>query len=181
MNTRIKSWLKGLLLYPLMVFLCLEIAFLIMGYERFKNEDYSIQSSPKNAFVGHPELGIQLNPGSYKININKGLAFEARHLDDHSRFVTGRQQNHTNVLLLGCSFTYGFGVDDDQTFASLLQKDFPEAGIQNAGVPGYGSVQSLMQLKAQLDSVDLRVVLLHFSASFVLRKVCGGTLARSGI
>lgn len=169
MNTRKKTWLKGLLLYPVMVFICLEIAFLIMGYERFKNDDYSIQSSPKNAFVGHPELGIQLNPGAYKINVNKGLSFNARHLADHSRYVAGRQQNHTSVLLLGCSFTYGFGVDDAQNFASLLQKDFPETGIQNAGVPGYGSVQSLLQLKAQPDSAHLKVVLLHFSSFHFMR------------
>ncbi len=169
MKTQIKPWLKWLIYYPVMVFLCLETALLIMGYARFKNDDYSIQSSPKNALIGHPELGIQLNPGTYKINVNQGLAFSARHLDNHSRYVADRQQNPTNVLLLGCSFTYGFGVEDDQTFASLLQKSFPEAGIQNCGVPGYGSVQSLLQLKAQLDSTQLKVVLLHFSSFHFMR------------
>ena len=169
MNKRKTAFLKWLLVYPVVVFLCLEIAFRIMGYQHFKNDDYSIRSNPKNAFVGHPKLGIQLNPGTYQININNGLAFEACHLDNHSRYVAGRKQNHSNVLLLGCSFTYGFGVDDGQTFASLLQKAYPDAGIQNAGVIGYGSVQSLMQLKEQLEAGHLKVALLHFSSYHFMR------------
>lgn len=169
MNNRITLLLKWLLVYPVVVFLCLEIAFRIMGYQHFKNDDYSIQSTPKNAFVGHPKLGIQLNPGTYQINVNKGLAFEARHLGNHSRYVAGRKQAHSDVLLLGCSFTYGFGVNDDQTFASILQEAYPETGIQNAGVVGYGSVQSLMQLKEQLEAGHLKVALLHFSSYHFMR------------
>ena len=161
--------LKPLLLYPIVVFLCFETALRILGYAPFKNVDYTIQSTPKNAFVGHPELGIQLNPGSYKIEVNKGLKFTAHHLDNGLRYIAGRKPSHSNVLLLGCSFTYGFGVNDDQNFATLLQKAYPEAGIQNAGVIGYGSVQSLLQLKAQLDTADLKVVLLHFSSYHFMR------------
>ncbi|MBK8556320.1 MAG: SGNH/GDSL hydrolase family protein [Lewinellaceae bacterium] len=161
--------MRWLLLYPVAIFICLEVAFRILGYAPFTNDDYSIQSTPKNAFVGDSLLGIQLHPGTYTIQVNKGLSFQTQHLDNHSRHVSGRQQTPTDVLLLGCSFTYGFGVNDDQTFASLLQQAFPEMGIQNAGVIGYGSVQSLMQLKSALETEHLKVVLLHFSSFHFMR------------
>ena len=158
-----------LFLYPFGVLVCLEIALLIMGYRPFRNNDYSLKATPGNAFIGDPLLGIQLNPGTYKISINDGVAFTARHLPNHTRYVAGRVQQHTDVLLLGCSFTYGFGVNDDQNFASILQKTYPEIGLQNDGVVGYGSVQSLMQLQRHLESDSLEVVLLDFSSYHLMR------------
>jgi hypothetical protein len=169
MSIPAKSPLQKLLLYPVMVFICLEIALRILGYQHFRNDDYSVQSRPVNAFVGHQERGIALNPGSYHINLNHGLTFETRHLANGTRYVANRTNDTLEVLLLGCSFTYGYGVNDAQTFASLLQKSFPETGIQNAGVVGYGSLQSLMQLEEQLDSSSLKVVLLHFSSYHFMR------------
>lgn len=171
MQNGLRTLLKWLFIYPVGVFLCLEIAFRIMGYQPFHNDDYSLQSTPPRAFIGHPQWGIQLNPGTYQISINQGLTFTARHLEDHSRYVTGRQKKATDVLLLGCSFTYGFGVDDNQNFASLLQHVYPEAGIENLGVVGYGSVQSLMQLQEHLTTDSLKVVLLHFSSFHFMRNI----------
>ena len=47
------------------------------------------------------------------------------------------------VLLLGDSFTYGLGVNDDQTFAAELERELGErhrpAEVINAGNPGKGT------------------------------------------
>ncbi len=75
-----KAWLRNLLYYPMMAFCCLEIALRILGYESFQNEDYSVKSSPENAFVGDSVLGIRLNAGEYRTTVNDGLTFGATHL-----------------------------------------------------------------------------------------------------
>ena len=53
------------------------------------------------------------------------------------------EKNSFRILLLGDSFTYGTGVNDDQTFASVLQKRLDEKGklteIINAGDVGTGT------------------------------------------
>jgi hypothetical protein len=169
MTTQTKTILQNFLVYPIMFFLCLEIALRILGYQHFRNDDYSIQCTPPNAFVGDPKKGIALNPGTYRINLNRGLTFETRHLANGSRYVANRTNDTLEVLLLGCSFTYGYGVNDEENFASILQQSFPETGVQNGGVVGYGSIQSLMQLKEQMDSNQLKVVLLHFSSFHFMR------------
>ncbi len=43
------------------------------------------------------------------------------------------------ILVLGDSFTYGIGVNDDETFCSLLQQKLPSYEIINAGNGGKGT------------------------------------------
>lgn len=56
------------------------------------------------------------------------------------------------VLLLGDSCTFGLGVEDDQTFAALLQNRLEGVQCINAGVPGYTAYQGRVLLEQlQLD------------------------------
>lgn len=170
MKINFKPVVKNLIYYPIMVFCCLEIAFRILGYESFQNNDYSVAAQPNNAFLGDTELGIQLNPGIFQITINEGLTFEAHHLENKSRYVSDcPNATEANILFLGCSFTYGFGVNDDQHFTSLLQQKYPALSFQNAGVIGYGSVQSLLQLKRRVKMQPLKAVILNFSSFHFMR------------
>jgi hypothetical protein len=165
-----KAWLRNLLYYPIMAFCCLEIALRILGYESFQNEDYSVKSSPENAFVGDATLGIRLNAGEYRTTVNGGLTFGATHLATNSRLVVGNAKpDSSDVVFLGCSFTYGFGVNDGENFTSLLQNKFPKWNFQNAGVIGYGSVQSLLQLRELVEKQPLEAVVLNFSSFHFMR------------
>jgi hypothetical protein len=61
------------------------------------------------------------------------------------------QPRATRALwLFGCSFTFGWSVDDDDTMPWLLQQRLPDLEVVNFGVPGYGTVQSLIQFEDQL-------------------------------
>ena len=79
-----------------------------------------------------------------------------------------RQENTWRILLLGDSQTWGFGVDDDETYAinleALLQEQFPELDIQvlNGGVPGYGTVDQLHFLQARIEKLDPDLVVVQF-------------------
>lgn len=170
MRFNVKAGFKYLIYYPIMVFCCLEIAFRILGYEHYKNEDYSVQAEPDNAFTGHSRLGIHLHPGDYQVAVNDALHFRTRHLENHTRYVSDcADPDHPDVLFLGCSFTYGFGVNDDQHFTSLLQQRYPEWSFQNAGVIGYGTVQSLLQLQKSVEQQPIKAVVLNLSAFHLMR------------
>ena len=54
------------------------------------------------------------------------------------------------VLLMGCSYTAGLGVADDETFAWRLNERFPDLRFENYGVPAYGTYQSLLLLEQLL-------------------------------
>lgn len=54
------------------------------------------------------------------------------------------------VLLLGCSYIFGSGLDDKQTLAWKLNKEYPHIQFENYGVPGWGTYQCLMLEKELL-------------------------------
>lgn len=170
MKKRLKTVVKWVFVYPIVFVVCLELALQILGWGTFYREDYSIHTEPKNAFVGNPELGIQLNQGSYHVTINDSVQFRATHLPGNHRWVPGSQSaENPEVLLLGCSFTYGYGVNDQESFAALLQQEFPEVSLRNEGVVGYGTVQSLLQLREAIQKDRLKAVLLNFSSFHLMR------------
>ena len=80
-------------------------------------------------------------PGSPIIRFTVSTDHEGRRLMSSS----GAARN--TVLFLGDSCTFGFGVDDDQTFPSLVQKDLPDLRCINCGVPGYTSFQGRVLLE----------------------------------
>lgn len=43
-----------------------------------------------------------------------------------------------NILLIGCSFTFGVGVQDNQTIAHFLKQKLPNYNIYNLGIPSGG-------------------------------------------
>ena len=55
---------------------------------------------------------------------------------------------HT-IALLGDSFTYGFGVNNDETFAAQLAKTDKENVYLNFGVPGYSTDQQFLLMGQQ--------------------------------
>ena len=142
-----------------------------MSAEPYIQQNYSIQSSPQNAYIGHDSLGIGLNPGIYQITHNAALTFKTTHTTDFNRQVEHFRLIDTimpSVAFFGCSFTYGYSVNDNQHYPSLLQKDYPNHLMTNYGVIGYGTIQSLLQLqtlehKQQLpDKVVLGFATDHF-------------------
>lgn len=96
-----------------------------------------------------PVLGWRLIPGHYRIG---PFALGARAVDltigpDGARVsaAAGPTVDPT-VLLLGCSFTLGWAVADDQTYAWRLQTLRPDLRVLNHGVGGYGTTQALLLL-----------------------------------
>lgn len=166
-------YIKRIVYYPLLTFICFEFALLILGYRRYQTEPYKVEAEPENAYIADPKLGIALNPGTYQITLNDSVQFSATHTATGERFVphTKVDTAEVEITLLGCSFTYGYGVNDDETFAALLQKKHPDWRIRNEAVIGYGTVQSYLQLQQIIAEGKTDVVLLNFSSYHFMRNV----------
>jgi len=68
------------------------------------------------------------------------------------------------LILVGCSYTMGFGLPYEETFAGYLEAtpDFPFQ-VVNLGVEGYGTDQSMLILKRYFDSFDTKVVVFTYT------------------
>lgn len=79
-----------------------------------------------------------------------------------------RRDNTVRIVALGDSQTFGFGVEDDETFAvhleGLLKAELPGLDVQvvNTGTPGFGTYAQLEILQGMWSKLDPDIVLLQF-------------------
>ena len=68
------------------------------------------------------------------------------------------------VLILGDSFTFGYGVEEHEAFPFILQEALgPLFAVFNAGVPGYGTLQERVLAERLLPEIKPQVVVLGFT------------------
>jgi hypothetical protein len=103
-------------------------------------------------------LGYSLRPGQHTITIRKGSsrrAFTVSVDDDGLRRTTPGSSRHYHlpqIWIHGCSFTWGYLLNDGDTFPWILQARFPSLWIRNFGGNGYGTIHAFLQLKQAIDS-----------------------------
>jgi len=83
----------------------------------------------------HPQfrMGVHIN--------SKGL--RDREYSYERRPGTGR------ILVIGDSFVWGYGVEQQETFPKVLEARLPQVDVINAGVAGYGTDQELLWLRSE--------------------------------
>ena len=106
-------------------------------------------------------------------------------LADHSRRswkAPTKINERSEVLVVGCSFTEGLGVADEDTFAYLLNARYPYLMFHNFGTGGYGTYQSLLRMKQNLSSADadnIALVIYGFIDVHMQRNVAVANWVRS--
>lgn len=92
-------------------------------------------------FVGTMGNGVDFVDKRISIEKTGGRSVDCR---------TGDTQNARRLILMGDSQTFGFGLSDAETWASLLSCDFQKDGlpveVHNFGLPGINIDQYLVQL-----------------------------------
>lgn len=73
---------------------------------------------------------------------------------DGTRTTGGDGSGNIKLLFVGCSFTQGWAISDDETFTWRLQQRFPAFEVINAGVPAYGTYQALLVMERWLARPD---------------------------
>ena len=106
------------------------------NYEKDKNSDQPLKNiiltNEKNKFISYAPYGktkLSHFECENTINIDK---YGGRKTSSEQRIFSDTTKR---VLFLGDSFTFGVGVEDDEVFCSLLQKDI-DIKLLNFGRPG---------------------------------------------
>jgi hypothetical protein len=98
-------------------------------------------------------LGYRLKPGSFDVFLADGTRVRATHLEEHERAAapaTTIQRDRPEIWIFGCSYTYGWSVNDEETFPWLVQQALPGFHVRNLGVPGYNDVQCLLWMRQKI-------------------------------
>lgn len=121
------------------------------GDPRYRREHYSIRVEPGGKLCRpDPLLGYVALPGRFEITI-RDLHYCQTHGADTLRVMPVSPTNPKgDIWCFGCSFTHGFAVNDPDPYPVVLQQFLPERRIINFGCDGYGTLQCLLALEAEL-------------------------------
>jgi len=134
-----------------------EIAMRWMGYPLYRPREAQIVVRPGGRFFrSDPLVGFGQLPGEFDITLRGEFTFHVTHLADGFRVTrpSDVHQGNEAVWVLGCSFTHGWSVNDEQTYPWLVQESLSNVDVKNFGVEGYSNVQSLIQLKKAFAECD---------------------------
>ena len=114
------------------------------------------------------DLGHRNRPGAELIHTTP--EFEAHYSIDtlglRAGYPTTLDSTARKVLLVGDSFTFGYGVDDSHTWASVLEQSWQDqecnVDVLNAGVPGYDTRLELLALADLIEQHQPDLLLLGF-------------------
>lgn len=116
----------------------------------------------------HPQLGWTLSPlwqGRHKhhdfdVAYSTGL-FGFRNSGAHPPLSVGNKTK-PRIALIGDSFTFGFGVEDNETFHALLSVADTKSEYINGGIPGYSTDQQYLFIKHSMDGFAIDHYILVF-------------------
>jgi lysophospholipase L1-like esterase len=115
--------------------------------------------------VFDPEIGARANPSSHARRIypavrdRQTFAFDI-YTDDRGARVDGpgqRSPEQVDVMVVGDSFTWGYALASEDTWARHLSRDL-EASVSNFAMAAYGTTQSLQILQRNGDLAPKLVV-----------------------
>lgn len=77
---------------------------------------------------------------------------------------------HPEIIFLGCSFTYGIGVEDDASYAALLAKEaWPRCRVRNYSFSGWGTTHVCLVLEEALKQDKPACVIYAFTPAHLKR------------
>jgi hypothetical protein len=168
-----KRWLFRLLYYPLATLMILSLAegsARILGYRPWTTRKLDVVVDPGGRlYMPNPTLGYTALPGKYKVTLSGSYSFNITNLDNTLRVThpleTTPDKAKTKIWIFGDSITYGWSINDEETYPWLLQQRLPEYELFNFGVNGYGTLQNLIQFREALkNGAAPKVVILTYAA-----------------
>lgn len=139
------------ILAGLFIFAFAEVTSRLIGLQSWSHEQ-TVHPNEPALHEPDPELGWRNKPGHYSYpGYRSKKPIIVTFLKNHSRRTgVGNRSGRKRIALIGGSLTQGFAVSDSETFAWKLQKKMPRYQIENYGCGGYGTYQSLLQLRRLL-------------------------------
>lgn len=119
----------------------------LMGYREAQVDDRPFSSTwaktdPVLGWVNRRGTFVTDEPGNRKMTFQPDGSRHDPELEKKSHMAP-------EVIVIGCSYTQGYGLFDGETFSSMLNRRFPKVRFINFGTGGYGAYQSLLRLKME--------------------------------
>lgn len=121
-----------------------------LGLRLAGGEPVAVNPDQRHFWVHHPTLGWANRPGASGVFDN---GYFRVHVAINSRGLRGpevplaRPDDVRRVVVVGDSFAWGFGVEEDETFAARLESSLPALQVINGAVSGYSNDQELLWLR----------------------------------
>ena len=100
-------------------------------------------------------LGFRLREGRRQVTIDSQLVF-TQTVGPAGRLTRPEDEIFSDptheIWVLGCSYTFGWSVNDEESWPWRVQQRMPETRILNLAQPGYGEVQMLLLLEEMLQT-----------------------------
>mgnify|MGYP001265335124 CR=1 FL=1 len=153
--------------------------------------------TPSNKLINTYQVNYYLNSGMRNIwqsnpdcvEYDKDLIFIPRHgecefnnvefktkisFNEYGRFSYHPNKNKKGIAVLGDSFAMGWGVNDDETFSAILEKQINQS-VYNLAVSGYGTRRELIRLSksnllSKIDTIILQYCYNDYGENFSLEK-----------
>lgn len=148
--------------------MALEVALRSLGFRPYTPYKKLNVTSGGTTFKKHDRLGYTHLPGQFYVSWPDGYTVKTTHLPNSNRITKNDRENESkdkdNLWIFGCSYTYGYSLNDEETFPWLIQQQLNNYDVQNFGVTGYGTLQSLLQFKLATESEKTpKVVVLSYA------------------
>ncbi|OWY20252.1 hypothetical protein C7N43_21855 [Sphingobacteriales bacterium UPWRP_1] len=160
----------------LLVFLLIgvtELLLRIAGFKPYRSPVIHINFQPSFNHLPDSLLGYALADGNFTVSswVNTDtLVYHATHRNRQRITDTAQLKptaENAKIILLGCSYTYGQGLDDTATCAFILQQKLWQENrrlqVENLGVGGYGPTQFYL-LSGNIDSTTAKLVVINYAA-----------------
>ena len=79
-----------------------------------------------------------------------------------------KQETKKNIFLFGDSFTFGVGLEYEDTFAGILESNLPQYNFYNFAVGSYSPTVHLYRLNEALDRPFTRKIILFLDLTDVI-------------
>lgn len=128
------------------------------------DENLSWKNKPDHSFIQNiriTELGKELKWSCS--TDSKGCRVTSHDINAHD--------NKPSIMILGCSLTFGCGLNNEDTYPWLLQERFEDYSIKNYGVSAYSLYQMSLVLEKNIGIEKPKVVVLGFHNLLEIRNV----------
>jgi hypothetical protein len=120
-----------------------------------------------------PEIGWVLTPASVisHISVLPNARFSVSHGE---RLTSPHPHPGPRIVATGCSFTFGHGITDEDSWPWLLQERLPDDHVVNVAASGYGTDQALLAAQRQVERFpgEVATVVLGFADFQIERNRC---------
>jgi hypothetical protein len=156
------------------------LAEVVLRFAGFRPTSYRDIPGEQVVYEPDPELGWVARPGSYVLPPYdpSGAPIRMTYGPDGGRLTAPEGSAaaaagaRPQLVVVGGSFSQGWAISDDETFAWKLQQKHPSWEVKNFAVGAYGTYQSLLTLERRLPLLERPAIVLYgFIGSHEFRNV----------